>query len=167
MAQNEFLGCPTCGRGRRDGERAYSAFHRVKSAMRWISEEDAMALATINTDQSFWIECHNKSFEPVAIFETACDFDQKKNATAIRNLASGFTRHELRAYTVFYRLGNDIDPVTNEIEIISLRVRREWPPVIDVPAQIIMTPSEWFLWLVKLRRFGVQQIITAASVEGK
>jgi hypothetical protein len=73
MSQLEKYICETCGRGKRDGERAYSAFHRIKSAERWIPYEDAVRLANINIDRGLWIECHHRTFEPIAIFETAQD----------------------------------------------------------------------------------------------
>jgi hypothetical protein len=163
VSQHEYFVCPTCKRGHRSGERAYSAFHRVKSASRWISEEDAMKLANINTDRILWIECHHQSFEPIAVFETACDVGKRKNTTAIRNLAKGFTAHELRAYLVLYTLGDDIDPATDEIRIISLRVRRVWPEPVDKKTmETVMDPKMFFQWLVWLRKRGIQQIATEA-----
>jgi hypothetical protein len=56
--------------------------------MRWIPYADAYRITTINLDQVLWIECHQGSYEPLALIETAQDIGQRqKNVTAVTTLA--------------------------------------------------------------------------------
>jgi hypothetical protein len=143
----------------RDGERAYSRFHRVNSASRFVPYDDAYRLASINIDRHLWIECHNRSKEPISLIETAIDINQhRKTCTAIVNLAR---RADVPAFLVLYQLGDSIDPVTNDWQIVRFRVKRLWPESTEFK---VCTPKQYFEGLVKLRRWAVGRIIESARV---
>jgi hypothetical protein len=152
VAQSATHICPACGRTNRNGERAYSEFHRTKSAVRWISYPDAYRLATINLDQVLWIECHQGSYEPLALIETAQDIGQRqKNVTTVTSLAK---RARVKAYLVLYSLSNLIDPLTNEPQIDHFCVRQLWagngPPKSDKFYR--MTQKQYLEFLIRLRK---------------
>jgi hypothetical protein len=147
--------------GGREGEAAYSAFHRSASLSRWLPYEDAVKLSMINLDLCFWIECHHQSFQPIALIETAQDFNQfGKPITALRNLA---IRADLPAFCVLYELSEQIDPLTGLRQVVSFRTRHVWPKNTEFKR---LSPEEYAQGLVKLRKFGLQNIVLAEARKG-
>ena len=146
MAQKEIY-------GNRDGERAYSAFHRTASARRFIPYEDAYRLATINLDRAFWIECHDGTFVPIALVETAVDVGQdRKPTTATENLAR---LAGIFGFLVLYTVGERIDVVTGEPEILQFRVKMLWPHKGEFK---VCAPKEYFEGLLRLRSWSLEKI---------
>ena len=147
--------------GGREGEAAYSAFHRSASLSRWMPQGDAIKLAMINIDTCFWIECHDKSYQPIALIETAQDIGQlRKPVVALRNLAC---RADLPAFCVLYLLADCIDEITGRRKLTSFRVRSIWPN--DTPFKKC-DPQQYANGLRRLREFGVKNIVTADARSG-
>lgn len=138
-------------------DRAYSAWHRRMSTRRFVGIERAQTLAMIDLDAALYVEYEDKTYEPLALIETARDCGQtQKVAIATKRLAMR-TRPVVPAYTLLYTLAAEPNPAdTAWPDISSFRVRRIWPE--PETAWEIISPAEWARRLVQLRGWCTKKL---------
>jgi len=136
--------------------RAYSAWHRRKSTMRFVNIDKAQTLAMIDLDASLYVEYDDASKEPLALIETAQDVGQSfKPATVTRNLARR-CYPILPAFIVLYKKGNTPNPAApNHPDIVSFRVRMIHPD--HRPEWRFFTPNDWAHMLLRLRDWSAER----------
>lgn len=132
--------------GNRD--QAYSAWHRRNSTRRFVGIELAQTLAMIDIDCALYVEYDDRSKEPLALVETACDVGQPyKTATVTRRLAE---RAGIPGWCVLYRLSDTVNPADlSQRDITAFRVKRLTPFPQSQFAE--MTPQQWCEFLCQLR----------------
>lgn len=139
-------------------DRSYSAWHRRLSTRRFIGIESAQLLAMIDLDASLYVEYDDGTKEPLALIETARDVGQEyKTATVTKKLAE---RANMPCFVLLYKTSdkpNPADPAWKDIS--EFRVKRLWPK----PEQTwrTVTPDEWALTLLKMRRWSADKLDAA------
>jgi len=133
----------------------YSSWHRTASLRRYLGEDLASTLSTVDLDNAIWIEHSDGAKEPLLLIETALDVEQEWKATSvIRQLAR---RANLPAYVVLYkpaRHPNSGDARFNDIE--RFRVKRVWP---DPDGDwITLSPQQWAERLLVIRARGAARL---------
>lgn len=138
-------------------DRAYSAWHRRMSTRRFVGIERAQTLAMIDLDAALYVEYEDKTYEPLALIETARDCGQtQKVAIATKRLAMR-TRPVVPAYTLLYTCVEVPNPADREWpDISSFRVRRIWPE--PETAWEVISPAEWARRLVQLREWCTKKL---------
>jgi len=129
----------------------YSAWHRRMSTKRFIGE-DAVLLAMIDLDIVLWIEYNDKTKEPLCLIETAEDVGQSFKAATITTALA--RKAGILAYVVLYTVDphhcNPAAPPCPDIQ--SFRVRQAWPPQEPPSTFVTLTPKQWAVRLLDMRR---------------
>ena len=113
----------------------------------------------IDVDAALWVEFEANTKHCVGLIETARDIGQNcKPATVLHDLAR---RASVPAFVVLYSLtssGNPADPQQRDID--KFRVRRVAPVLDD--RWTTMTPHEYAVFLLRLRKEGGQRLMEQA-----
>ena len=148
--------------GHRDA--CYSAWHRMPSTKRFVGLKDARALGMIDIDAALYIEYNDGTHGPLALVETALDSNWHKSTTVLVRLAQRCSP-PLPAFLVLYTKSDQPNPANPAVaDIAAFRVRRVWPN--PEPTFTALTPQEWAVRLVNLRRAAKWNPITLAVRSG-
>jgi hypothetical protein len=142
---------------------SYSAWHRMNSIKRFVSDKRAYELSMIDIDVCMWIEYNKYSKIPIALIETAQDIGQSfKGYQVTQNLAQ---MAGIPALLCLYKLSDKPNPVNKQDEswrdIESFRVMRLTP---DFTGKwVILTPKQYAEMLIRMREAGEASAIHAVG----
>jgi hypothetical protein len=149
----------------RYGERdlAYSAWHRPRSAGRYVGIDRAQNLGMIDVDCVLYVEYDTDTREPLALIETARDVGQQhKPATITAALAR---RAHIPAFTVLYEAANGPNPSDQRFpDIARFRVKRLWPQ--PERSWRVVSPEQWAQALLHIRQWSSFRLDQAAANDG-
>ncbi len=133
---------------------AFSAWHRVPSLSRFVSYQDAMEMAMIDTDGAPWMEYANGTKRVLLLLETAIDNGQPYKATSVmRDLAE---QADIPAFLVMIRLSDHPNPAyPKERDIAEFLYRRVWPD--PYPGLKSASPHQWCAVMKGMREWCTRQ----------
>lgn len=142
-------------------DRAYSAWHRPKSIMRFLDLEQAKALSMIDVDAAMYVECRDGTFEPLVLIETAIYTGKDDKPTTMLKQLAARCKGTMPAYVVLYTHSSEPNPADKSVlDIEQFRVKRVWPenwPMRETYWETV-SPKQWATRLWQARTRSVEEL---------